>query len=420
MKKFFAVATTAALVLTASGVSAAAQDDKTVIEGLVFIDRDGDGSYDAGENPKAGIKMKALDIDAREYRWEFTTGPDGRYKAVLPKGPKYSIGIEFTNDFTANRTEWILSESRSGADFAINGYFVSGFTFVDANGDGVKQDEEKTHGGKVKASGRSGSGAEVNIETEAGPDGAYNLDLPLGNYTLTAPDLGKNGLSLAKPVSDRDVDWLTGTYQVTTAADIRNKRLDLRYFDPKGDLAVEKPVVLPAKDTYAVGDEVDIHLKITNKGQAPERPTFILTGWSSAKTLSYSDNVKSLRSNDIEFVVKELVAPDTTLDVKLRARLVSTSLKTIHVIVVDSTWRDDPFADNVGITPIKVVEAPTTTTAPPSETIAPTTTTTSAVPKADNDNLASTGASPLGFIALGGLLLVAGAGVFLVARRRRS
>jgi LPXTG-motif cell wall-anchored protein len=37
-----------------------------------------------------------------------------------------------------------------------------------------------------------------------------------------------------------------------------------------------------------------------------------------------------------------------------------------------------------------------------------------------NSGLASTGASPLGFLGLGALLLAAGFGAFFVARRRRS
>lgn len=64
----------------------------------------------------------------------------------------------------------------------------------------------------------------------------------------------------------------------------------------------------------------------------------------------------------------------------------------------------------------------TTPTTSPTQTIAPTTITTApaVVNAGKKDDLALTGASPLGFIALGGLLLVAGAGVFLGARRRRS
>ncbi|NKE55605.1 LPXTG cell wall anchor domain-containing protein [Lentzea sp. PSKA42] len=70
---------------------------------------------------------------------------------------------------------------------------------------------------------------------------------------------------------------------------------------------------------------------------------------------------------------------------------------------------------------IKVVEKGATTAPSSSQTAAPTTTITSAVAKAGNKaGLASTGASPLGFLALGAVLLAAGASAFFVARRRRS
>ncbi len=428
MRRFFAVATTAALALITAGLPAAAQDDKITIEGLIFLDRDGDRVHDADESPKAGIGMKAFDLDAREFKWTFTTGADGRYRAVLPKGPKYSVGIDFNGDHTANRAEWILGESRQGADFALNGYFVSGFTFADANGDGEKQGDERTHTGKIKVAGRSVSGAEVNVETTSGPDGAYNVDLPLGDYTLTAPDLRSEGLAPAAPRSDRDIDWLTGTYRVTTAADIRNKRLDLRYFTPKPDAAIEDVTVSPDKDTYTVGEQVDLKVELVNKGDLPGTLSVIMFNLAATdvELLSLSDNVTG-GPQSFDTVAK--VLPGQSLTVEMKLRLVGTGLEEIYPFLhpnvggfkdVDRTNQGQAFRKL-----IKVVEKGTTT--PPSETTTttapPTTTTTTApvVPQAGSKSgLASTGVSPLGFIALGGLLLVAGAGVFLVARRRRS
>ena len=74
--------------------------------------------------------------------------------------------------------------------------------------------------------------------------------------------------------------------------------------------------------------------------------------------------------------------------------------------------------------PVEVVEKSVETTAPVTPTTAaapPTTTTEPAIAKAGNGSgLASTGASPLGFIGLGALLLAAGASAFPIARRRRS
>lgn len=427
MKKFFAVAMTAALVLPVAATSAAAQGETITVEGLFYIDRNGDNTFNAGENVRAnGPGVTILVQGTNERVGTFPTGPDGRYKAVLPKGPKY-VTSSLEPDYSSTKLGHDVSAPRTDADYPLRGYFLNGFTFVDANGDGVKQGDEKTHGGKVKVTGKAQSGAEVDVEAEAGADGSYQLDLPLGALTVTAPDLTTGGLALAQPKSDQDIDWLTGTRAIVPPGGERNVRVDLRYLEAKADIALAAAVT-PVKDAYVLGEQIDVKLTLSNKGNVPVVPSVVMAEFV-AKLVSHSDNVKFVNGSDDDFVTTSKILPGQQADVVLKVELNDLTFDKVQPIVRFNygNLKDVDRKNNVLVPPIaiKVVEKGTTTqpSAPSSTTTtaAPTTTTNPAVAQAGNKSgLASTGASPLGFIGLGALLLAAGVGAFFVARRRRS
>lgn len=421
MKKTLTVAMTAGFVLTATGAPAFAQDETITVEGVIFLDRNGNEAYDAGETIRAnGPGVWVTNIDTNEKAGEFRTDANGRYKAVLPKGPRYMVinqdKVGFGLPWGARPTDKDLT-----LDFPLWGSFIDGFSFVDANGDGVKQAEEKPTTGEIKVSGKTEDGSPVDVAAKPGADGSFRFELQQGDYTVTAPDLARQGLALAKPLGANDIDWLTGQFKV---GDKRNTRIDARYFEPKADAAIEEVTVSPVKDTYTVGEQIDVKFKLLNKGDVPGKLGLLLFG-PDANLLSHSDNITGA-NRSFETVAKVLPGESVTIDLKLELAKAGT----------DEVW---PFAQpwigehkdvdrknqgsNVKKT-IKVVAKDTTTpTTPtsPSETTAPTTTTTQVVAKAGNKSgLASTGASPLGFLALGTLLLAAGLGAFFVARRRRS
>jgi hypothetical protein len=419
VKKIFAVAMTAALVLPAVATSAAAQDETITVEGLFFLDRNGDNAFNEGENVRANGSGVAIRVQGtNELVGTFPSGPDGRYKAVLPKGPKYAIGNNDMTDYSTSTVAHGASESASNLDFPLRGIFLNGFTFVDTNGDGVKQADEKTHGGKVKVAGKTRSGADFSTETEAGPDGAYLLDLPTGSLNLTAPDLTASKLSLAEPKSAQDVDWLTGTRAVVPKGGDSAVRIDLRFVEAKADIALTSAIT-PVKDTYTIGDQIDLKLTLSNNGNVPVAPTFVL-GSFSAKLLSHSDNVTLRPGTDEDFTVNDKILPGKQAEVTLKIELNDVTYTEVHAMTRFNLGGlpDVDHKNNVVSTLIKVVEKSTAT---PTTTAAPATTTTQAVAKAGNGSgLASTGASPLGFLGLGSFLLAAGAAAFFVARRRRS
>ncbi|SER34583.1 hypothetical protein [Lentzea albida] len=424
MKKFFAVAMTAAFVLPSAAVSAAAQGETITVEGLFYIDRNGDNAFTAGENVRAGGPGVQIRVQGtNELVGTFPTGPDGRYRAVLPKGPKY-VTSSLEKDYSSTRLGHDASESRTDADYPLRGYFLNGVTFVDTNGDGVKQAEEKTHGGKVKVTGQVHSGAQFSGEAQAGPDGAYQLDLPFGALTLTAPDLTKDGLALAKPRTASDVDWVSGTTALV-GADNREVRADVRYVEARADIALSASVV-PAKDSYVLGEQVDVKLTLANKGNVPVVPSVVMAEFV-AKLVSHSDNIKLINGRDDEFETVAKILPGEQADVVLKVELNDLTFDKVQPIVRFNfgNLQDVDRKNNVLLPPIavKVVEkgttAPTTSTSP-SQSAVPTTTAPAVAKAGNGSGLASTGASVFGPLALGAVLLAVGASAFFVARRRRS
>ncbi|WP_285637046.1 LPXTG cell wall anchor domain-containing protein [Lentzea sp. NBRC 102530] len=109
MKKFFA----------------AAQDETITVEDLFCIDRDGDNAFTAGENVRAngpGVQIRVQ--GAGELVGTYPTGPDGRYKAVLPEGPQY-VTSNLETDYSSTKIGHDASESRTG--LASTGASVFGF-----------------------------------------------------------------------------------------------------------------------------------------------------------------------------------------------------------------------------------------------------------------------------------------------------
>jgi hypothetical protein len=406
VQKTFAVAMTAALLLPTVATSAAAQDQIT-FDGLIWFDRNGNATKDADEPVRANVPgVRVLDAATKQEVARASTDAAGRYSVTLPAGPEYRLE---TLDMLVygNTTEPIWFRKEGGTfNFGQRGGVLTGLSYLDLNRNGARDEgEEALSPGTI-------NGKAVDVQ----PDGRYALvDLPRGKYEfVVAEHRGKRVLLDGKATQTFDV----GTEEPTKA--------DFRFWKPKGDLAITAPAASPAKDVYVVGDEVDVTFQITNKGEAPEEPTFSTGSWSKA-TLGYSDNIEPTPGSYDEFAVKSPLLPGKSIDVKIRVRLAGTDVEDLNALVRPSKWGDDPFGDNTRRQPIKVVEKgattePTTTTSSSSATTAPTsTTTTTAVAKAGNKSgLASTGASPLGLLALGSVLLAAGLSAFFVARRRRS
>jgi hypothetical protein len=418
VKKFFAVAMTAALVLPAAATSAVAQDEKITIEGLVWLDRNGDKKFD-GEAVLAGEAriVKISKHDGGDVVGEYATDDKGRYAARdLPAG-KYDVQVSRAR-YTPTTPRNVTSEGGT-VDFGVRGAGIAGHSFHDRNRDGVRQiGEELLSPGTL-------NGKPIGMP---GEDGQFSVDdLPFGKYKFVAADYSQRGLALVKPPGTYPIDWATGTLEFTLGEFEGPAPLEVLYFEPKADAAVEGLTIAPAKDTYVVGEQIDVEFKLANKGDVPGKLSAVMFNFGSVRLISRSDNVTGSK-DDFETVAP--VLPGESVTVAMKIEITGTDLAEIWPFA--RPWVG-PFKDvdrsNQGTQvkkQIKVVEKGAETTAPTTPsgttTAAPAATTTApAIAQAGSrSGLASTGASPLGFLGLGALLLAAGTAAFLVARRRRS
>ncbi|MCR3746880.1 SdrD B-like domain-containing protein [Lentzea californiensis] len=417
MRKTFAVATTAALVLTATGAPALAQDETISITGRVFLDHNGNGTFDAGDGVQiGGPGVRITDADGRTT--DLPVGPSGRYRVQKLLKAAYEVETLNVVNYTTTKSSFTTSETVTDGDFALVGQVAKGVAYVDANGDGTKQADEKPVTEGLRVTGNAKDGSPVDVTRTAGADGAYRFDLPLGGYTLTAPLLNSEGLVLGKPNAVTDIDWATGARELTG----QTEQVDLRYITAAANLTV-KGALSPAKATYVVGEEITAKVQLINTGNAPVLPMIGLGGFH-AKLIRYSDSLAA--ETDTQFELKRKIVPGETLEIELTFTPTGTDFAGLHLVVFDTMrgLKDVDSSDNMLQIATKVVEkgAETTTPVTSTTTAAPaTTTTTPAVAQAGNKaGLASTGASPLGFLAIGALLLAAGTSAFFLARRRRS
>ncbi|MGW6443882.1 LPXTG cell wall anchor domain-containing protein [Lentzea sp. NPDC055074] len=417
MKKRFTVATTAALVLSATGAPALAQDETISITGRVFLDRNGNGTFDEGDGVRVGgpgVRITGED----GFTTDLPVGPSGMYRVQKLKKSTYKVETLDLVNYTTAKSSYTTSETVTAGDFALVGQVVKGIAYVDANGDGAKQADEKAVTEGLRVTGNAKDGSPVDETRTAGADGAYRFDLQLGDYTLTAPLLNNENLVLGKPAAATDIDWATGTRKLTGPSE----QVDLRYITAAANITVKGSLV-PAKDTYLVGEEITAKVQLVNTGNAPVMPTIGL-GQFHAKVLRHSDNLEA--EGATQFELKHRIVPGATEEIELTFVPTGTIFTGLQLVVFDTmrALRDVDPSDNVLKISTKVVEKGAETTAPTTTTTAApatTTTTTQAVAQAGNKSgLASTGASPLGFLALGALLLAAGTSAFFFARRRRS
>ncbi|MET9226739.1 LPXTG cell wall anchor domain-containing protein [Lentzea sp. NPDC003310] len=417
MRNTFAVATTAALVLTATGTPALAQDETISITGRVFVDRNGNGVFDEGDGVRVGGPGVRITGDDG-FTTDLPVGPSGMYRVQKLKKSTYKVETLDVVNYTTAKSSYTTSETVTAGDFALVGQVVTGIAYVDANGDGTKQADENAVTQGIRVTGTARDGSPIDITRTAGANGAYRFDLELGDVTLTAPLLNGDGLVLGKPNAAKDIDWATYTRKLTA----QTEQVDLRYITAAANITV-KGALVPAKDTYLVGEQITAKVQLVNTGNAPVLPTIGL-GQFHAKVLRHSDNLEA--ESGTQFELKHRIVPGATEEVELTFTATGTIFTAFMLVVFNEMrgLKDVDTTDNLLQIAAKVVEKGAETTAPTTTTTtaAPvTTTTTQAVAQAGNKSgLASTGASPLGFLALGALLLAAGTSAFFFARRRRS
>jgi len=161
------------------------------IEGVVFIDIDGDGVRDPGESPMSGIVVELLDSNGNVIATT-TTGPTGTYSFEnLPAGP-YTVRESDPSGYTSTTPNTVPVTVSGGSTSIVN--FgdqpigsVSGIVYVDRDGDGVQDPNEPGIGG-VTVRLLDSNGNVVATTTTSG-SGTYSFpNVPPGNYTVSETD----------------------------------------------------------------------------------------------------------------------------------------------------------------------------------------------------------------------------------------
>ncbi|ONI82271.1 hypothetical protein ALI22I_39790 [Saccharothrix sp. ALI-22-I] len=430
----FAVVSAAAL----TSPLAAAQENTVTLEGLVWFDRNANGVVDEGEPPLAGGRGVRV-FNGKEFIGEYGTDANGRYKVEGLLNTQLSIFSHNTDVYEATTTSSFFPTGGGTFDFGIRGGTVRGFSFVDFDKDGTRQ----THESDVPAPSTLrlvtdcvddpvGVGCVDGVDVAPptrGVNGEYAFnDVPLGLQSLVVADR-RPELKLAQPLTEYDVDPESRRKGVvvrvgeTTRADVRYVPLDI-------DFVVGEPRVEPAKDAYRIGDEVTMTVSVTNRGEAADKATFVMFG-STPHFVAASDALV-VRHPGQDFELRDMLEVGQTVEFSLTYRLDNPEFDRFHLFarpVSVLNRRDVNTRDNHAIVLLEYLPAEptttpptdtTTTTAPTSTTTATTTTTNVAMVQAGGSGLASTGATPLPFLAIGVLLLVGGGALtFLAARRRR-
>ncbi|QQQ76319.1 hypothetical protein IOD16_35755 [Saccharothrix sp. 6-C] len=403
---------------------AVAQENTVTLEGLVWFDRDADGVVDPGEPPLAdGRGVDVYDVsDKSRPIGQFRTDANGRYRATgLPDVP---LAIyNYSTELYEATTPATYNPVRGGGtfDFGFRGGTVRGSSFEDTNRDGVRQGNEEDVPGAPTV--RLIHGVVDVKPATRGVDGEYEFtDVPVGDQVTIVGDDAPE-LKLAPAVTEYDVDPATRAKKVVVRAG-ETTRVDVRYTHLDADFVAGTPRLEPARDTYRVGDVVTFVVPVTNRGEASDIPDMVVFG-STPEFVAAGDGVSVVTPGQ-DFRLSERMAVGATVDVRLTYRLDDPAFGRFHLFVRPISalaHKETNVDDNHAIVPLKYTtgEQPPTTTPP---TTAPVTTTTTTVPavarvSGDGSGLASTGATPLPWLAIGGLLLGAGALALLAARGRR-
>jgi protocatechuate 3,4-dioxygenase beta subunit len=181
------------------------------VSGRVFNDADGDGFLDAGETGRAGVLLTLRNtgnqhqisvLSAADGSYQFENLAPGNYQIVpeaLSGGAAYTvttpIAVTITNSGApggvfANRNLGVSATST-----------LSGFVYVDANNNGIKDPGERGIAGvEIRLNGVQANSDGVFRTTTTGPDGSYRFEniLP-GVYSVleTQPANFLDGLDTA-------------------------------------------------------------------------------------------------------------------------------------------------------------------------------------------------------------------------------
>ncbi|MEZ4884190.1 MAG: SdrD B-like domain-containing protein [Chitinophagales bacterium] len=216
--------------------------------GTVWLDLNGDGVMDLNEVGIEGVPVTLLDADGNIFATT-TTDPDGNYTFSGLVPGEYTVMVpEFGPNGETLTTPMELTTVLFSGDYVGNldfGYepvdgvsSLGGLTWLDLDGDGVKDANEDILGG-IEVTLLDGNG-NVIASTITNPDGTYIfVGLNSGNYSVQAETTGPNGETITTPIVlvtelgyNEHIDGLDFGYQPSDGLGAIG---DLVWYDTDGD-----------------------------------------------------------------------------------------------------------------------------------------------------------------------------------------
>ncbi|EWM15019.1 LPXTG cell wall anchor domain-containing protein [Kutzneria sp. 744] len=303
-------------------------------------------------------------------------------------------------------------------------YTVSGVAWKDLNGDGIRQSSEPLLPGIKIGSATTDANGRYKLEMPSSPDGAGSPPIQAGRsiedgrFVLTRPSQGPAG-------TNSDFDWNNGWLQ-TNEAPVQGllDNIDVGYMPTRNDAGVK----ITPKQTgpVHVGDDVVYEIAIDNNAF----PSYVgvRVVFPEGVTLAPFNGVSSwadpvgTTGMDIRFL--RAIEPNETRIREVSGKVTKPIDGVVTADLIDRA-SDVDGANDKSSAPLKTAETSTTPTSTPVAT-QPTSPAPNPKPQPvvakspEVKALANTGADPTWPLIGGLVLLAAGVGTVLFARRRRA
>lgn len=325
------------------GATSAWADTSTgSVSGLVWFDRNSDHQRDNGEPVYGGSTITITNLNDGSVTTAKTDEVTGTYRVDGLAHGFYAVeGAQtgYASTTAPTTIVGVIPGHLATADFGVRGGTITGNTWNDANGDGIRQAGEPALAGvqmyaynSAAAHAAEGtSDASGNYRIQDLPEGSYRLSLwrQVSGYGLTA----SGGDSVLDPVTGND----SSPVQVTAGETVGP--LDAGFVAAKVDTAITG-ITVPSQ--AKVGDQVSVTVDVANLSNVTELldATVHLPDGLTPVSATATDGLSTFVSGETVYLGSETsnVAAGTTVELVVQANvtaplsdaLVSATTPLIH------------------------------------------------------------------------------------------
>ncbi|HEY4458193.1 MAG TPA: SdrD B-like domain-containing protein [Pseudonocardiaceae bacterium] len=307
------------------GATSAWADTSTgSISGLVWFDRDSDHQRDNGEPVYGGSTVTITNLNDGSVTTATTDELTGTYRVDdLAQGFYKVSGAQTGYVSTTARTTivGVTAGHLATADFGVRGATITGNTWNDANGDGIRQSGESALAG-VQMFAYSAATTHA-AEGTSDAAGNYQIqDLPASSYRLSLFSQ-VHGYGLTRSGGDSVLDPVTGNDpSVQVKAGQQVGPLDAGFVAAKVDTAITG-ITVPSD--AKVGDQVSVTVDVANLSNVTEvsNATVTLPAGLTPVSATATGGLASFVSGQNVYLGSEVsnVAAGTTVELVVQANV---------------------------------------------------------------------------------------------------